>query len=384
MYLTQRLMGVSIYALCTICFCLLILKVKGLKSHLCIYCLLLALMGFFYVPLNGSDLGRVQLAMHALGNKNGIELIKEMCNSSTPLALLYYYLISFLGDDRMLPFINAILTYGLCFSLLVACRKKFNSSKRDIAIVLFFFMSRGLLMMTIANIRTMLSVSIVAFSIFKIMVEGKSFIKYIICMLIGALIHNVGMLTTMIFVGFYIIKGAKGRNKILTFCEGLLLISSGFIYGRFIILAAINKGITYLEYSQNGTNFFYFWEFLLSIIVIVFSIWAIYKYRKHTKGKNFEGKNVYFVERKKYVAFIEFQLLIAWLALILLFVEFNSGFRLSWLLTILDMPMLLIIFEDDIWMGYNSSNFKSILILISLGMLFVACARGDLCSLKFS
>ena len=180
MYLIPRLIGVGIYALLLIIVYYLIPRTKRWSIPLNIYTIALALMGFFYVPMDGSDLTRIypvlQLyAQYALDDPESWGIIMA---SGTPMAALYYHVLGNLGDERWLPFVNACLTYGLCFALLKSICKRRQVLKKDIALVLLFFMSRGLLMMTIANIRTMLSMAIVAYCIYKILIEHKGGVKY--------------------------------------------------------------------------------------------------------------------------------------------------------------------------------------------------------------
>ena len=380
MFLLQRLIGVGVYTLCLAWFVWSIPQVKGLRIHLAMYCFILGLMGFFYVPLNGSDLGRVQLAMMSYAGCSWGELVDRMLNSSSPMAILYYRLVAGLGDKRMLPFVTAILTYGFCFSLLVYSHKRYQCRKAVVSLALFFFMSRGLLMMTIANIRTMLSLSLVAYAIYLYFIERRSFLKCAIVMLIGALLQNVGMLASMLFVAFYIVKGAKGRSRILTVIEGAIVIGIAAVYGRTFILGAAEKGLKYLSYTK---GFFYIWEMLLSLMVIAASYFIMLQYRKsfeaHALVSAAEGDAL-----MQSRSLVQFQAFIAAVSFVLLFIEFNSGLRLSWLLTILDMPMIVIVLSDPQMSSVRKKQINEILFTISIIMLFVACARGDLCSLKFA
>ena len=59
MYLIPRLIGVGIYALLLIIVYYLIPRTKRWSIPLNIYTIALALMGFFYVPMDGSDLTRI-------------------------------------------------------------------------------------------------------------------------------------------------------------------------------------------------------------------------------------------------------------------------------------------------------------------------------------
>ena len=64
------------------------------------------------------------------------------------------------------------------------------------------------------------------------------------------------------------------------------------------------------------------------------------------------------------------------------FVEFNFFQRTNWFLTILMIPLIVQLLRVS---NYSNSNrvIRNNLVFMSLIMLVVACARGDLCSLKF-
>ena len=244
MYLIPRLIGVGIYALLLIIVYYLIPRTKRWSIPLNIYTIALALMGFFYVPMDGSDLTRIypvlQLyAQYALDDPESWGIIMA---SGTPMAALYYHVLGNLGDERWLPFVNACLTYGLCFALLKSICKRRQVLKKDIALVLLFFMSRGLLMMTIANIRTMLSMAIVAYCIYKILIEHKGGVKYFSLLIIAALIHAAGMAAVMVFIVYYVLKGNKGRNRLFTTLGVLIFVVVSYVYGRNYIHLAIDKG----------------------------------------------------------------------------------------------------------------------------------------------
>lgn len=377
MFLFQRLIGVSIYAVCVLWFYMYIPRVKGLKLHLTIYCFLLGLMGFFYVPLSGSDLGRVQLTMKAYAKLSLEEIVSRMMDSSAPLGVLYYHLIGHLGDERLLPFINALLTYGICFSILLRCQKSISCKVSNISLVLLFFMSRGLLMMTIANIRTMLSLAIVGYAIYLQLAEKQPILKCLIIMLVGAFVHNVGMLATILFMAFYIISGAKGRKRFFTFVEMIVFGGAFFIYGGSFVTSAAEKGIHYLT-AQSG--YFYVWEMILSLIVIITTLFLLYVYKR--KYQLLSNKC-----REEKICFgkelMQFQCFVAIICFTLIFVEFNSGMRLSWLVAILDMPVFLIILENKYISREQAGKVRNFLKVVSSVMLFLACSRGDLCSLKF-
>ena len=383
MYLIPRIVGVGTYALLLIIVYYLIPRMKNWFISLDVYTIVLALMGFFYVPMDGSDLTRIypvlQLyAQYALDDPDSWTAIMA---SGTPMAALYYHVLGNLGDERWLPFVNACLTYGLCFALLKAICKRKQVLKKDIALVLLFFMSRGLLMMTIANIRTMLSLAIVAYCIYKLLVERKRGIKYFPLLIVATLIHTVGMAAVMIFIIYYILKGSKGRNRLFTTLGAFIFVVVSYVYGRNYIYLAIDKGENYLAYSQASTGYFYIWEFILSLIVIFVTLFILFVY--YLKINRKFGLEEYKKEKEDYSAFVRFMLFLTLSDLAAIWIEFNIGLRLSWLIAILDMPLLLLILVSKRCPDTFKYRLRNLIKIVSFTLLFIACVRGDLCSLKF-
>ncbi|RGL80570.1 hypothetical protein DXC42_19420 [Butyricimonas virosa] len=95
MYLIPRIVGVGTYALLLIIVYYLIPRMKNWFISLDVYTIVLALMGFFYVPMDGSDLTRIypvlQLyAQYALDDPDSWTAIMA---SGTPMAALYYHVL---------------------------------------------------------------------------------------------------------------------------------------------------------------------------------------------------------------------------------------------------------------------------------------------------
>lgn len=384
MYLIQRLTGVISYAFFAVLMYLMIPKVKGFRIHINFYILILALMGFLYIPLAGSDLFRIQDALELYTNMSIKEIWNEMFSSSTPMAVLYYHIVGKLGDNRLLPFINSIITYGCSFGIIIGLYYKRDcriSDKHFFSLAIFFFMSRGLFMATIANIRSMLSLSIIALCVYKIIIEEKKFIKYIFLCILASLMHAVGLVAMILLIIFYIIRINNKQKIIVKGLEVIGLLIFGLYYGKLYINSAYDMGLAYIDASRSSTGYFYIWEFILSIIVLSITIIIALTYKlniKKTVDRNF------FMDNKISTQFVDFILFLLMIDIGLFFVEFNIAYRLSWLITILDMPLIIILFKSNICLGVRKKGFYNFILIISFLMLFIACARGDLCSLKFS
>ena len=88
MYLTERLVGVLVYAAFLVLACLVISssKTKRVGMILLIYNCLLAAMAFMFVPNTGADLYRLVPIMHNYSQFNFQEIWRIALNSSTPSA----------------------------------------------------------------------------------------------------------------------------------------------------------------------------------------------------------------------------------------------------------------------------------------------------------
>ena len=381
MYLGQRLIGVGVYAFCAIITYFFIPRIKGIRTNLNVYICLLGLMGFFYVPMSGADLSRAYATMHLYGNMSMREVWNVMLSHGSPTSVLYYHIIGRLGNDRLLPCITAVLTYGFIFSIIKSYYKNNEIEKKLVAISLLFFMSRGLLIATISNIRTMLALSLIAYSIYKVLYEKEDIVKYIVLMIVGALLHNVGLAAVLLFFVYYIIKGTKYRNRLLTLVESLVLVVGIFAYGKTYILSAINKGKNYLGYSQSNTGYFYIWEMVLSLIVILYTFIIIFCYYRNHCKVFYSSEEI--EEKEGYSTFVGFVLALSIFSFVSIFIEFNLGQRLSYLLSILDIPLFMMILNSNRYSYQERAKIYNWLLFGSFLLMAIACTRGDLCSLKF-
>ena len=379
MYLIPRLIGVGVYTLILniICFSINIMKEKYLSKWIKVYILLLSIMAFLYVPSEGADLYRLFPVMHIYTSMSPDALKDTMINTSTPGVPLYYYLIGKLGVDGLLPGITALLTYTLIFSILLKCYKKIESRKKDVVLILFLFMSRGLFQVTISNIRTVLAIAIVAWCIYTEIDLKRSIIKNIIFYLIAASLHVMGQF--MIFLRIILLLFEKRETKIDKFMKIAFSIGSIIVtmsYGSSYVEAFLDKGERYITGGQLGEGYFYFWEALLSIISIILLLYLInrvkiYKDKSPVKNNRFVSKRI-----------LNFLSVIAIFNLGIIFFEFNLGFRLSFFIMMLNIPIGLYCLKCTEG-SREYIKVKNSLLIISLIMLIISVTRGDLCSLKF-
>ena len=238
-------------------------------------------------------------------------------------------------------------------------------------------MSRGLFQVTISNIRTVLAIAIVAWCIYTEIDLKRSIIKNIIFYLIAASLHVMGQF--MILLRIILLLFEKRETKIDKFMKIAFSIGSIIVtmsYGSSYVEAFLDKGERYITGGQLGEGYFYFWEALLSIISIILLLYLInrvkiYKDKSPVKNNRFVSKRI-----------LNFLSVIAIFNLGIIFFEFNLGFRLSFFIMMLNIPIGLYCLKCTEG-SREYIKVKNSLLIISLIMLIISVTRGDLCSLKF-
>lgn len=372
MFLTARLFALVVYCILLFVFCIAI-KTRHKKIILLFYILVLSIIGYLYIPYESADLYRLIQIMHIYSTLSFPDLLELIKTSATPLTILYFYLISFLGNDHFLPAINTFITFSFCFSILYGVSKKYRLKNSDTSLILFFFMSSGLLMPTITNLRTMLSLSIVAYCIYIYYFQKTSILKQIPLLIIAMLFHVSAVILSFIYLLYIAIINLFNARKIFNFILYCFIIIVFFIAGNFYLQKAYVKGQGYIQSTMEGTGYFYFWEMLICILVALFVLFII----------------TFFIIKKPYIRqtlvinekyFIIFMLFLSFLDLIFFKFEYNVGVRLNFAINILCIPLLSVVLSNK---NMKHTVLKYSIALYSLLLLLLSCSRGSLCGLKF-
>ena len=378
MYIVGRLLSLIIYAIILVAVCFIITNSQNKKKINCVlnlYIIILGIMGYFFIPHTGADLYRLLNTMKYYSNGDWSDIKYRILESSTPGTGLYFCLVGNLNNDHLLPAISAIITFSFCFYILKSESDDPDTKPVYIALALFVFMSRGLMMQIISNIRTIMALSICAFCVYKEFYKKKNLIAILPLYIIGASLHAMGQVIFLYRIIFLLIEKNKNPMQICfrLVCTGAWL---GVIwpFGQKYISALFEKGDAYVS-AQNGYN--YIWEKILSamsLLLLIYFLKILSEQKKIQSDKNLENESVLNLARYIYpLLFID---------IIAFFVEFNFFQRLSWYMCILTMPLMLSVFKL-----VNDPQKEKVLrentIAYCTFMLALACARGDLCSLKF-
>ncbi len=379
MYLIPRMIGIGVYTLglMLISFFMMHTKEKYVAMWLKVYIVVLAMMAFFYVPTNGADLYRLIPIMHIYTNMSVNVLIDTMLSSSTPGVPLYYHLIGQLGMDGLLPATTAFLTYTLAFSVLLKCYKKVQSKKRDVVLILMLFMSRGLLQVTISNIRTVLAMTLVGWCIYTELDLKRSTIKNSVFYIMAASLHVMGQFMVLIRIALFLVEKSETTwHKIAKLMLSTASIAGIIFYGESYVENFVDKAEGYIVGGQQGQTYFYFWEALLSILSIMVLLYLMYKISLYRDASSIKDHK--FIAKKM----LHFLTILAVFNLAILFFEFNFAFRFSFFVTLLNIPMGLYCLKC-VEATPQYIKVRNNLLIVSCVMLAVAVTRGDLSSLKF-
>lgn len=374
MYLYERIIGILSYVIVLFIMCILVSKCnkKQIGKILFIYTIILSIMGFIFVPPKGADLYRLNINMQEYARLDFLSILDYTKSSTTPITILYMYFIGKTEIEGLLPAITAFIFYSNIFYIFKKTVTKYNIESKKIFIVLLFFMATGSFFEVISGIRTMLAFSIIMRSVFEEIIEEKSFIKNVIWYIIAGLIHPVGLAVVIIRIFFFMLtkqsaKSKKVRNILI------LLMAMALLYtvGKNYLFEMLNK-IT--EYITLG-NYSYIWEYIIGTItlIVIFEIQHFYKKYIKKEHYNIEIENIY-----------KFSWVINIISIFLAF-EYNTFHRFIILNTITILPVLLYIVKylEDNMADKRYKNFYNIIILASLLILVIACARGNLSSLKY-
>lgn len=379
MYIEARIVALIIYLLVfmtTTTFCLCVHE-KYRKIILCFYLLALCIMGFFYVPPPGEDLYRLFIRMKSYSNLTIYDIINNFIELREILTLSLYIFVNYLECDGLLPFIAVLITFGLSFNILLDSSKGERNCFFTIAFILL--MSRGFFGFTIGNIRTMIAISIGCYAIYKEFYKLEDFrynFKYYI---IASMFHVSGVLifvSRMCYVFFDVDK-----NKVFYWGKIVILLCSCvsiiFFYS-FLFENILLKFNHYTEVSREGEGFFYIWEFIITIIYLLFTLYMIYI---NKKIKNKDPNKINIIPHNN--RFLNILLFFCILEIIYGFIDYNVFFRFAFVFSILNIPNYFMIIKKMSSNNINTRSFNMKILVFSFIVFMLEISRGNLCSLKF-
>ncbi len=378
MFLVERLIGVSIYSYILIMVCLLIAfsNIKC-KNILRLYLLLLGGMGFFYHPYITADLYRIYEAMEWYATFNFSDFYNTLvATSSVPSSRILFWLIGKTGVVELLPLFSAICSYSLIFYTLEKSRERFQISRQNFAIAVFFLMSGSIYISVIGGIRMMLALSLIFFCFYRETVEKKkNFFLHIPLYIIAVFMHDMALIVLTIRIISSIFDKRKSLVKklfILLGIAGMFLVA--IVLFRYKLESVFEKSAVYLTDS----GYYDVWEYLMGGIYFLFFFFLAIKFQP--LKKQYLELNSYYTASK-----------IGCLFAAICCYDFSIFYRcIGHVVPILLTPALMIILEnaEQTTIGKTTRRYKMVslqcvVLLVSLALLFVGGTRGSLSALKF-
>lgn len=374
MFIVERLIGVSIYSYILIMVCILIAFTNiKCKNILRLYLLLLGGMGSFYLPSITADLHRIYEAMEWYATFNFSDFYNTLVvTSSVPSSRVLFWLVGKTGIVQLLPLISAIVSYSLIFYTLEKSRERFQISRQNFAITLFFLMSGSIYISVIGGIRMMLALSVIFFCFFRETVEKKStFFFHIPLYIIAVFMHDMAL----IVIAVRAVASAFDKRKspiqklFIVLGIGVMLVTAVVLF-RYKLESVFEKSANYLQ----NVGYFDVWEYIMGGIYLLFFIFLSLKFNPH--------RNQY-LELDCYYKAAGTGCLVA----LLFCYDFSIFYRfIGHVVPILSAPTMMIVLEKA--EKNSSSRFKvvsiqCVLLLFSLVLLFIGGTRGSLSALKF-
>ena len=374
MFLVERLIGVSIYSYILVMICLLIAfsNIKC-KNILRLYLLLLGGMGFFYQPYITADLHRIYEAMQWYATFNFHEFYETLVvTSSVPSSRILFWLVGKTRIVELLPLISAMISYSLIFYTMEKSRERFQISRKNFAIALFFLMSGSIYISVIGGVRMMLALSIIFFCFYRESVEKKKFtIFHIPLYIIAVFMHDMALIVLAMRIIASIFDKQKTPVKKLFILLGIgAMFLVAIVLFRYKLESVFEKSTSYLS----STGYYDLWEYLMGGIYLLFFLFISVKFKPL---------------RKQHLQLDCYNIAagIGSLFSLLFCYDFSIFYRcIGHVVPILSMPAIMIVLEKST--SHLSGRFKivsvqCVVLLVSLGLLLIGGTRGSLSALKF-
>ncbi len=249
---------------------LVVLDIFLIKKHPKLFYFLttviLSSLAYFVVATENSDLGRYYNMMEYMRSM-GFEWSVDNYGSTNPLAFMFFYCISLVNNDALLPAIAVFTTYGFSFAVLHKASKRFNASVTDVNIALIFLMLNMNFYYILSVIRLYMAFAIMAYFLYVDIVEKKHrvlcfSVYFILCYFHYAML--VFLLLRLILIFTRKFKGSM--SAVVTVLVPLIIFGGykfleAFTGGGTLLGLASDRLLGYQEYETFGI-----WQFAASMI----------------------------------------------------------------------------------------------------------------------
>lgn len=228
-------------------------------------------LAFFVVPTKNMDLYRYINVMELYRDVGWLWVLKNDTGSN-PLAAVFFYAASLVDDNRFLPMITVLLTYGFSIALLYKAKKDFGAKHADMMLALVFFLLNFNLCYVIDVVRIYICFAVMAFFLYVDIVEKKHRWLCWIVYLALCYVHYAMLVFVLIRLYFAVTRKLKGLFMAISMLLLPVLLRVGYsMIIRFdgsssVLLGTMSdKAQGYMDYDVFGI-----WQFLASICHLMF------------------------------------------------------------------------------------------------------------------
>ena len=367
--LIERLCGVGLYCLVLLVACngIAVSKPTSVKKWLIFYAVVLATMGFFFVPSSTTDLSRLTLFMHDWSAHDLAWLVDRCANSTTPTYIAYFWLIGQFHVDGLLPAVTALLYYLLLFSCYWDYAKRNNCSNSSVAVGVAFLMCIGIYVQVISGIRSCLAFALVIRAVYTECAMGRGVLWNIPLYALAFTLHSAAIalgIVRLVHLAFRR-KGEKG-GRIGSLVLAAVMVALLATAGSSFVEAMFEKGASYLS----GNVYSYFWEYLIHVIQMAFVVYSLFLYRKRKAGMSESSSEIW-----RFVAILSAAVVVS------LPFDYSIFTRYASVVGML-APLVAISLMNSLG-GQKARAYRHATCAVAAVILLLVCTRGDLSSYKF-
>lgn len=249
---------------------LVVLEIFLIKKHPKLFyfiaTVILSSLAYFVVVNESSDLYRYINMMDYMRSM-GFEWAADNYGSTNPLAFMFFYILSLIDKDALLPVIAVFTTYGFSFAVLHKASKRFNASVTDVNVALIFFMLNMNYFYVVDVIRIYMAFAIMAYFLYIDIVEKKHRILCFTVYLILCYFHYAMLAFLLLRIILMFTRKFKGSMSAVVTVLVPLVIFGGYKFleaftgGGTLLGLASDRLLGYQEYETFGI-----WQFAASMI----------------------------------------------------------------------------------------------------------------------
>lgn len=371
-YFVERFLGVLVYVLLVAIVYFLLKQAKTQKSInriLTFTLIAVCVMAFFYIPGESADLyqWRELYKRYWEGMSFSRFWTGPLRETNIPLAYLIIFVCETTGIEGLLPTVAAFGYFYCAFRVIGSSRKVSMGSTSAISTSFLFFMSAGSFLVVISSMRSFVSFALLAYCIYTETVEKRFFVRNIPLYVFAVLLHLATIPIILLRILCYVIMiFIKKKFNVVTLVIVSVASVVGAFFGSRFITDSFEKANSYLTTDKYSNMWEYIVAFLL-LVVMIFVIVMYYRTRTKEQALLFDEITVF---------------LILSIALSLIFVyEYSIFHRFIIFSLIIAVPTVTCTVDNLIKTG--KSSLVSLMRVVLVLVLFVACVRGDLSAYKF-